>query len=244
MIAVKNIGKRTICGNFSAPDFPTRFRESVNCPKCTQDVLINSVFCIHCGYHLGIAKELFGFEDVHFHPLTDLADCLRKDERDSLVELISDLERRFPQLWFGICFVGLPERTSLREFGFWLLNHAAVVNGDPMRPNENGVLLSVDLTSRAAGLTLGYFVERFLSDGDLFRSLNAGARQLAKGEFETGVRRTIDRFAKILARRARVAARRPEKFARLQPVEPEELKLQPIRQSPAAADVSEVPIAK
>lgn len=198
-------------------------------------MLINSVFCIHCGYQLGNAKELFGFEDVHFHPVTDLADCLRQDEREALLETISELDTRFPQLWFGVCFLALPERTSLREFGFWLLNHAAVVDGDPLRPNENGVLLSVDLTSRAAGFTLGYFAERFLNDGDLFRSLNAGARRLAEGKLETGVRRTLDRFAKILARRSRIARRRPEKFARLQPVEPEELKLQPIRQSEPAS---------
>lgn len=202
----------------------------MNCPRCAQDVLINSVCCFHCGYHLGAADELFGYEDVHFHKLSDLAGCLREEERDSVQELIADLERRFPQLWFGVCFAALAERANLREFGFWLLNHAAVADGDPLRPNENGVLLCIDLTSRGAGFTLGYLVERFVSDGDLFRSLDQGMRHFVDGDFQAGTTAALKQFAEILARRARHAARHPEKFARRQPMEPsEEVDLRPIR---------------
>ncbi|MEM7013568.1 MAG: TPM domain-containing protein [Verrucomicrobiota bacterium] len=177
-----------------------------------------------------MAKDVFGYDDVHFHQLSDLADCLEKKERQQLQKLIDRLEKRFPQLWFGICFVALSERASLREFGFWLMNHATVTSDEP-RPNENGVILTIDLTSRVAGFSLGYYSERFMSDGDLFRALNEGAPYLKQGDYELGVRVMLERFAKILAQQAREAARYPERFRRTQPVEPDEsLSLEPIRE--------------
>lgn len=183
-----------------------------------------------------MAKDVFGYDDVHFHPLSDLADCLKEKERKQLQKLIDRLEKRFPQLWFGICFVALSERVSLREFGFWLMNHAAVASEEP-RPNENGVILTIDLTSRVAGFSLGYYAERFMNDGDLFRALNDGAPYLTQGDYELGVRVMFERFAKILAQQAREAARYPERFQRTQPVEPDEsLNLEPIRDEAEETD--------
>ena len=65
--------------------------------------------------------------------------------------LLVDFQRKFPQLFFAAYFGTFRELPSLRQFGFWLLNRGAFVDVDVQRPNEAGILLSVDVGGSRRG---------------------------------------------------------------------------------------------
>ena len=187
-----------------------------------------------------MAKAMFGFEDVHFARLSDTAQCLSGDEQIAIVELLDRLETRFPEVFFGVCFVTLPEQASLREFGFWLLNHAAVIDGEPQRTNENGAILTVDLTSRAAGFSLGYVLERFVTEADLYACLYEAQSLFARLQYGAAVERTMTFFGDALAWRINEAIRDPEAFARAQPMTGTQPEFEPIRSSTALPTPNQV----
>ncbi len=103
--------------------------------------------------------------------------------------------------------------TSIRQFGFWLMNHAAISTVDVSRPNEQGILIVVDLQSRVVGITLGYMVESFLGEKDLRRCLKAARPQLFQEDYYRGVSTLLQGIAKTLRRNSRLARKNPERFA-------------------------------
>ena len=71
-------------------------------------------------------------------------------------KILERFEARFPQLFVSIYLGAFEELESLRQFGFWMLNRAAYVDVDLERPNENGILIVVDVNAKNAGITFGY----------------------------------------------------------------------------------------
>jgi len=80
---------------------------------------------------------------------------------------------------------------ALRQFGFWLLNRAALAEGEVTRPNENGVLLLLDPPARLAGLTLGYQLEAWLPEATLERVLTSARRGFRSGRLAEGAVRIM-----------------------------------------------------
>ena len=109
-------------------------------------------------------------------------------------------EVEFPQLIFLAYLADLPEGTNLRELGFWLLNRAII---DSPRKNDHAILLCVDTRSMAAGLSLGYVPERFVSEEALVEILEAGRRFIDERRFAT----LIGYCLNSLSVRLRAAAR-------------------------------------
>ena len=73
---------------------------------------------------------------------------LKKKERVAARRMLRNFQRKFPQLFFGIYFGSFKEIPSLRQFGFWLLNRGAFEDIKVSRPNEAGILLSVDVSGK------------------------------------------------------------------------------------------------
>ena len=205
----------------------------MRCPRCVQEVAADSALCPHCGFGLAALDEVFGEDAVILDRLTDAARCLRLRDREAIEESLDRFEEMFPQLFAAVYLGFLPRMTSIRQFGFWLMNRAAVTSVDYTKPNDHGILLVVDLNSQSASLTLGYRVEPFLRERDLMGILKSGHAGLAAGDYGRGVRKSLKQLKRVLRMRALWAGRRMERLAGRyhRPQEEGEIGLKPIREN-------------
>jgi len=159
---------------------------------------------------MGDVDELFGDEDVKLQKLTDSAGVLRMKERAALRKLMEGFERRFPQLFFSVYIAAFDELPSLRQFGFWLLNRAAFSDVELARPNENGILLVVDVNGKAAAITFGYALMPYLNEDNTFDSLSAAHPFLLQGEYLKAFKTIISKTEGAMKKGWRRARRDPE----------------------------------
>jgi len=157
--------------------------------------------------------DVFGADAVLLDRVTDAAGVLSDGDVERLELALDRFEQRFPQL-FAVVYCGaLPQQTSLRQFGFWLLNRAAVCELEVTRPNEHGALFVIDTHGRSAALVLGYFLECYLDERDTRAVLEAGRHDFHRGLWAAGVCAALGDLAARLRRRAAGAAKSPGRFA-------------------------------
>lgn len=186
----------------------------MKCPRCVQVIHRGAETCPHCGFTLADADQRFGGEEVRIRRLEDAAGLMRSVERKRVEAAMDRFERSFPQLFFAV-FTGLPEgRSDLRQFGFWLLNRAAFEDVDVERPNERGILLTIDPDGKAAGMSWGYALDPFLTEEDTFLVMSRAHAYWVEGRFADGVVRSLEQLSLILMKRAGRARRDPESFER------------------------------
>ncbi len=129
------------------------------------------------------ADEIFGADDVSLHKFTDAAGVLRMKEREPMRKILERFEARFPQLFVAIYLGAFEDLQSLHQFGFWMLNRAAYVDVDLERPNENGILIVVDVSAKNAGITFGYALLPYLDEDSTFSALSAGHPSFLQGNY-------------------------------------------------------------
>lgn len=197
----------------------------MKCPRCVQRIHRAAESCPHCGFTLTDADRDFGHEEVRIQSLTDCAGILRRDDRHRVEQAMERLARRFPQVFVAVYTGALGEVANIRQFGFWLLNRAAFEDVPMEKPNEAGILITIDPESKAAGIVFGYLLDPFLDESDTFDCLSRGHAYWLEGRYSEGLQRVILHLDSILARRSRQAARDPESFQRkvLPPVQPGDL---------------------
>lgn len=189
----------------------------MKCPRCTQSVTQGEECCPHCGYSLAVTDDQFGADAVLLDRITDAAGVLSEGDYSKLDATLCGFERCFPQLFVAVYFGALPQQTSLRQFGFWLLNRAAVCELDVTRPNEHGALFVIDSHGRSAALVLGYFLECYLHERDNQFVLEAARRNFHRGLWASGVCAALRELTARLRRRAAEAAKSPQRFAPARP---------------------------
>lgn len=186
----------------------------MKCPRCVQVIHRGAGACPHCGFSLVDADERFGGEEVRIRRLEDVAGLMRSVERKRVEAAMDKFERSFPQLFFAV-YTGLPEgRSDLRQFGFWLLNRAAFEDVAVERPNEHGILLTLDPDGKAAGMSWGYMLDAFLSEEDTFLCMSRAHAYWVEGRFAEGILRVLEQVSLVLEKRSRQARRDPEAFER------------------------------
>ncbi len=168
--------------------------------------------CPHCGFEIGDVDEIFGAQDVRLKCLTDAAGVLKRKERVAARKMLGEFQRKFPQLFCAVYFGTFKELPSLRQFGFWLLNRGAFEDVEVSRPNEAGVLLSVDVSGKSAGITFGYALQPFLDDEGTFKALSAAHPFFLQGQWLRATGIVVGRISRSLASQARRAKRVPEAF--------------------------------
>lgn len=183
------------------------------CPRCTQSTAPGGDSCPHCGFALEIVDEVFGDDAVLLDRVTDAAGVLSHSEIEQVDAALRRFEQQFPQLFAAVYCGALPAQTSLRQFGFWLLNRAAVCDLEATRPNENGVIIVLDTHGRSVAVVPGYFLECYLDESDLQRLLEAGRRDFHRGFWVAGLLASLRELTARLCRRAAEATRTPERFA-------------------------------
>lgn len=162
---------------------------------------------------MAVTDEVFGADPVLLERVTDAAGVLSEGNIERLHLTLDRFEARFPQLFAAVYCGALPPQTSLRQFGFWLLNRAAVSPLEATRPNENGALFVIDTHGRSAALVLGYFLECYLDERDSRAVLEAARRDFHRGLWASGICMALGEMGIRLARRAAEAAKTPGRFA-------------------------------
>ena len=179
----------------------------MKCPRCVQRVHSMARECPHCAFSIANVDRIFGQDDVRLRTLTDAAGVLRRRERIALRGRLDQFQQNFPQLFFGIYFGSFRETPSLRQFGFWLLNRGAFEDVEVSRPNAGGILLSVDVGGKSAGLTSGYAVAHFLSQEATFGALSSAHPYFLEGQWLRASESVLGRITRVLARQSRLSER-------------------------------------
>ena len=166
--------------------------------------------CPHCGFTMVDVDALFGDQDVILKKFTDAAGVLRMKEREAIRSVIERFEKKFPQLFFSIYVAAFDEIPSLRQFGFWLLNRAAYSDVGVDRPNENGILLVIDVNGKAAAISFGYSVMPYLDEDNTFDALSDAHPFLIQGEYLKAFKAVIHRTEITLKKGWRRAIKDPD----------------------------------
>jgi hypothetical protein len=186
----------------------------MKCPRCVQRIHRAAASCPHCGFSLADADLRFGSEDVRIRCLTDSAGILRRGDRQRVEVAMEQITRRFPQLFVAIYTGSLGEVANIRQFGFWLLNRSAFEDVPVQKPNEAGILLTIDPESKAAGMVFGYLLDPFLEESDTFECLSRAHAYWLEGRYADGILKLLTHLDGILCKRSRQARRDPEHFER------------------------------
>jgi hypothetical protein len=186
----------------------------MKCPRCVQKIHRAAASCPHCGFSIADADERFGAEEVRLSSLTDSAGIIRRDERDMVEDAMERISVRFPQIFVAVYTGALGEVANIRQFGFWLLNRSAFEDVPVEKPNEAGILLTIDPESKAAGIVFGYLLDPFIEESDTFECLSRAHAFWLEGRYAEGIVKALSQLEGILAKRSRQARRDPEHFQR------------------------------
>lgn len=186
----------------------------MKCPRCVQRIHRAAGSCPHCGFSLTDADQRFGAEDVRLRCLTDSAGILRRGDRGRVEAAMERISRRFPQVFVAVYTGALGEVANIRQFGFWLLNRSAFEDLPAEKPNEAGILLTIDPESKAAGFVFGYLLDAFLEESDTFECLSRAHAYWLEERYADGIIKALLHLEGILAKRSRQARRDPEHFQR------------------------------
>lgn len=184
----------------------------MKCPRCVQRIHRAAESCPHCGFSMADADGRFGAEDVRLRCLTDAAGILRRGDREKVEAAMARISRIFPQVFVAVYTGALGEVANIRQFGFWLLNRAAFEDLPPDKPNEAGILLTIDPESKAAGIVFGYLLDPFLDENDTFECLTRAHAYWLEQRYAEGLTRALLHLESLLCKRSRQARRDPEQF--------------------------------
>lgn len=188
--------------------------QAMKCPRCVQRIHRAADSCPHCGFSIADVDERFGAEAVRLRCLSDTAGVLKSADRERVEEAMERISRRFPQVFAAVYTGALGEVSNIRQFGFWLLNRAAFEDLPVEKPNEGGILLTIDPASKAAGFVFGYLLDPFLDEMDTFECLSRAHAYWLEERYAEGIIKALAHLEGILGKRSRQATRDPEHFLR------------------------------
>ncbi len=156
------------------------------------------------------ADEVFGHGDVRVRKFADVAGVLRMKEREPMRRVLERFEARFPQLFVAVYLGAFEDLNNLRQFGFWMLNRAAYEDVDLDRPNENGILIVVDVNGKSAAITYGYALMPYLDEDSTFAALSAGHPLFLQSNYLAALTAVVRKLEKTLIKGWRRVRRDPE----------------------------------
>jgi uncharacterized membrane protein YgcG len=186
----------------------------MKCPRCVQSIHRAAELCPHCGFSIADADFAYGGDEVSLRSLTDVAGMFGHGQRERVEAALERMSRRFPQLYVAVYTGSLGEVANIRQFGFWLLNRAAFEDVPADKPNESGILITIDPESKAAGMTFGYTLDAILNESDTFECLSRAHGHWIEGRYAEGLVKLLAHLEGILTKRSRQARRDPAQFRR------------------------------
>lgn len=161
---------------------------------------------------MSAADANFGSGEIRLRMLTDSAGLMRKAERIVVHEALERFSQRFPQLFFAVYTCVLPESANLREFGFWLINHASFEDMAEHRTNAAGILLVMDVEAKAAGITYGYLLDSYLDEDDTFQCLGKAHPHWLDRRPDQGIVALLKVLERILKKKSRASRKDGKKY--------------------------------
>lgn len=186
----------------------------MKCPRCVQRIHRSASQCPHCGFAMQDLDAQYGGDEVRMRRLSDAAGVLRLQERKKVEKWFQRFEASFPQLFFSVYYGALDERSNIRQFGMWLLNRGAFEDVELSRPNDGGLLLVIDVNSKAAFIANGYLLDGYLKEDDTFNVLSKAHPHLLQGNYYKALKIVMAKLSVVLKKRSRQANRNPEKYQR------------------------------
>ena len=186
----------------------------MKCPRCVQRIHRAADSCPHCGFSIQHADAIFGGNALGRRRLTDRAGILRRGDRAHVESAIHRFSRRLPQVFVAVHTGAMGELTTLRQFGFWLLNRATFQDAPDGLTNESGIVFIIDPESKTAGMAFGYLLDPYLEEADTFDCLARGHAYWLEQRYAEGLVKAIEQLQIILGKRSRQAHRNPALFQR------------------------------
>nr|MBR9809468.1 TPM domain-containing protein [bacterium] len=115
-------------------------------------------------------------------------------------KILQDFESKFPQLFISVYLGAFEDLSSIRQYGFWMLNRTHYVDVDPQRPNSTGILILVDVNAKSASITFGYALMPYLSEKTTFEALSAGHPFFLQGDYLKGLKAVIKKLEILLVK--------------------------------------------
>jgi uncharacterized membrane protein YgcG len=171
---------------------------SMKCPACATPLAAPAAECPKCKFTLRRLDTKFGTVPLHSRYLTDRANSLTVQEITRLGEFLQRFERRFPQSLFSVFVADLPEGENVKEYAFWLSNRARFSSIEAAGSENFDLLLVVEPSAGTAVLTVGYGLEKYISEDDLRDALTEALSDFCKREFENGIRTCIEAITRRL----------------------------------------------
>ncbi len=183
---------------------------AVRCPRCEQSFYQAADTCPHCGFQHADADELYGYDPILLSKLTDVAGILRMKDREVIRKELKQFEKKFPQLFFAIYAQAFENGSSLRQYGFWLLNHASFEDVDLERSNDCGILLTIDVNAKSLGITYGYSLQPYLNEESTFEILSHAHPALLEGKWAEALTIIIQKVSLHLKKKHHEVMKNPE----------------------------------
>lgn len=154
--------------------------------------------CPACGYNAWTCVDHFPYPPPPLERFVDVENKLTNEHRARIDAAIESLEREMPQVRLHICLVRLLPRTDVRECGFWLLNASIPRDEDEGQRRPWSALLVIDLATSSASATVGYGLDRFVSDEALRGALGAAQQAWEQADFPAGILKFVQQLHAVL----------------------------------------------
>ncbi|HBI33399.1 MAG TPA: hypothetical protein DDY45_15260, partial [Verrucomicrobiales bacterium] len=79
------------------------------------------------------ADGVFGSQDIKLKKFSDVAGVFRMKDREPMRKTLENFEAKFPQLFVSVYLGAFEDLSSIRQYGFWMLNRTHYVDVDPQR---------------------------------------------------------------------------------------------------------------
>ncbi|MDP9254348.1 MAG: TPM domain-containing protein [Verrucomicrobiota bacterium] len=165
---------------------------TMKCPGCATPLATPAPQCPNCKFTLRRLDAKFGAVPLHSRYLTDRSDRLPASKIAKVRESLQLFERKFPQSLFSVFVIELPPHATVNEYAFWLANRARFSSIEAVGAENFDLLLVVDPAANAAAFTVGYGLEKYVSEDDLDDALMAAFSDFQSGNLAGGIRTCIE----------------------------------------------------
>lgn len=145
-----------------------------------------------------MAERGFGIPPALRGPVADPENVLGKLERRSAVRIITELERRYPQIGIAAVLLPVPAQAPLSPYAFWIFNRGQLSSAVEKGGENRRVMFLIDLETNRGVAMVGYGLEPFLHDRHLQNCLNAALIPLNRAQYGRAIEAFVREFERQL----------------------------------------------
>lgn len=174
------------------------------CPSCNQPLQRDAEVCPFCGFHYQILIKRFGSIPKYDAYVTDVTeDTLSLATIAAIKRLLQRFEHRFPQVRLSVVVLALHENWDIIEYTFYLANRCNFLPPNRTGPNNNLLLMVIDVKLKQVALATGYGLERVLSAKELHEIIASAKKYLPGEKYKNFIRDVIARVTGKLLQKVR-----------------------------------------